>query len=167
VLPGRAELTPTADAAAARARAAGVEVAVVPTRSPVQGLAAIAVHDEGRRFGDDIIAMAEAAAATRWGEVFPATRDALTMAGPCKAGDVLGLVDGEVVLVGADLPGVAAGLLERMLSGGGELVTLVLAAAETALAERLDRQVARDHPGVEVAVHGVPHPDVPLLIGVE
>ena len=54
-----------------------------------------------------------------------------------------------------------------MLSGGGELVTLVLAAAEAALADRLERQVARDHPGVEVAVHGVPQPDVPLLIGVE
>ena len=167
VLPGRAELTPPADAAAARARAEGVEVAVVPTRSPVQGLAAVAVHDEGRRFGDDVIAMAEAAAATRWGEVFVAARDALTMAGPCKAGDVLGLVDGEVVVIGGQLPAVAAELLERMLSGGGELVTLVLAAAESALGDRLERQVARDHPGVEVSVHGVRQPDVPLLIGVE
>jgi len=167
VLPGRAELTGPADAAAARARDAGVEVAVVPTRSPVQGLAAVAVHDEARRFGDDVIAMAEAAAATRWGEVFAATREALTMAGPCKAGDVLGLVDGEVVIIGDELPPVAGELLERMLSGGGELVTLVLATAEATLADRLERQVARDHPGVEVAVHGVPRPDVPLLIGVE
>jgi dihydroxyacetone kinase-like predicted kinase len=127
----------------------------------------VAVHDEGRRVGDDVIAMAEAAAATRWGEVFLATRDALTMAGPCKAGDVLGLVDGEVVIVGGALPPVAGELLERMLSGGGELVTLVLAAAEAALAERLERQVARDHPRVEVSVHGVLSPDVPLLIGVE
>ena len=167
VLPGRAELTAPADAAAIRARAAGVEVAVVPTRSPVQGLAAVAVHDEARWFGDDVVAMAEAAAATRWGEVFAASRDALTMAGPCQAGDILGLVDDEVVLIGPELPPVAAELLERMLSGGGELVTLVLAAAEAALAERLERQVARDHPGVEVSVHGVSHPDVPLLIGVE
>jgi fatty acid kinase len=140
---------------------------VVPTRSPVQGLAAVAVHDEGRRFGDDVIAMAEAAAATRWGEVSLATRDALTMAGPCKAGDVLGLVDDEVVIVGSELPAVAGQLLERMLSGGGELVTLVLAAAEKTLTDRLERQIARDHPGVEVSVHGVPHPDVPILIGVE
>jgi fatty acid kinase len=167
VLPGRVELTATADAAAGRARAAGVEVAVVPTRSPVQGLAAVAVHDEGRRFGDDIIAMAEAAAATRWAEVFPATRDALTMAGPCRAGDVLGLVDGDVVVVGAVLGTVAAELLERMLSGGGELVTLVLGGGDAALGEELGRQVAHDHPGVEVTVHTVPHPDVPLLVGVE
>jgi dihydroxyacetone kinase-like predicted kinase len=127
----------------------------------------VAVHDEGRRFGDDVIAMAEAAAATRWGEVFLATRDALTMAGPCKAGDVLGLVDDEVVIVDGELHEVAGELLERMLSGGGELVTLVLAAADKTLADRLERQVARDHPGVEVSVHGVLHPDVPLLIGVE
>lgn len=167
VLPGRGELTATADAAARRARDAGVEVAVVPTRSPVQGLAAVAVHDEDRRFGDDIIAMAEAAAATRWAEVFPATRDALTMAGPCRAGDVLGLVDGDVVVVGAALGPVAAELLERMLSGGGELVTLVLGGTEAALGDALGRQIARDHPGVEVTVHTVPHPDVPLLVGVE
>jgi uncharacterized protein len=80
---------------------------------------------------------------------------------------VLGLVDDEVVIIGAELAPVAGELLERMLSGGGELVTLVLAAAEVALADRLERQVARDHPGVEVSVHGVPRPDVPLLIGVE
>ncbi|HST67896.1 MAG TPA: DAK2 domain-containing protein [Mycobacteriales bacterium] len=167
VLPGRGELTALADAAADRARAAGVEVAVVPTRSPVQGLAAVAVHDQGRRFGDDVIAMAEAAAATRWAEVFPAGRDALTMAGPCRAGDVLGLVDGDVVLIGAELAPVAAELLERMLSGGGELVTLVLGGAEAALGAALGRQVGHDHPGVEVTVHTVPHPDVPLLVGVE
>ena len=167
VLPGGAELTACADAAADRAREAGVEVAVVPIRSAVQGLAAVAVHDETRRFGDDVIAMAEAAAATRWAEAYPATRDALTMAGPCRAGDVLGLVDGDVVIVGRELPVVAAGLLDRMLSGGGELVTLVLGTGSRDLGVALERHVARDHPGVEVAVHAVAEPDVPLLIGVE
>jgi hypothetical protein len=167
VLPGRVELVAIADAAARRARAAGIEVAVVPTRSPVQGLAAVAVHDEGRRFGDDIIAMAEAAAATRWAEVFPAERDALTMAGPCQAGDILGLVDGEVVVIGSEQTAVAAEVLDRMLSGGGELVTLVLGAADAELGHALERRLVRDHPGVEVAVYPVARPDVPLLAGVE
>ena len=167
VLPGHGDLTACALAAADRARAAGVEVAVVPTRSPVQGLAAVAVHDEARRFGDDVIAMAEAAAATRWAEVSPAAADALTMAGPCRAGDLLGLVDGDVVVVGGPLPRVATELLDRMLSGGGELVTLVLGAADGPLGIGLERHVAHGHPGVEVAVHAVARPDVPLLIGVE
>jgi hypothetical protein len=65
------------------------------------------------------------------------------------------------------VPAVAAELLDRMLSGGGELVTLVLGAADPGLAGGLERRVGTGHPGVEVAVHAVAHPDVPLLIGVE
>jgi hypothetical protein len=168
VLPGCAEVTSVADAAAEQARTAGVEVAVVPIRAAVQGLAAVAVHDETRRFGDDVIAMAEAAAATRFAEVLVATRDALTMAGPCRSGDVLGLVDGDVAVIGSSPLDVARELLARMLSGGGELVTLVLGAgAGESMARELERQVADTHPGVEVSVHTVARPDVPILIGVE
>jgi uncharacterized protein len=169
VLPGCAEVSGVCDAAAGRARAAGIEVAVVPIRAAVQGLAAVAVHDEGRRFGDDVIAMAEAAAATRFAEVLVANRDGLTMAGPCRAGDVLGLVDGDVAVIGSSPQAVAGELLARMLNGGGELVTLVLGAGaeEERMARALERQVAATHPGVEVAVHTVARPDVPVLIGVE
>ena len=89
-----------------RARGAtptGMRVSVVPTRSPVQALAALAVRDPARRFDDDVIAMAEAAGACRYAEVCVAVRDALTMAGPCRPGDVLALVEGEVNLIGGDL----------------------------------------------------------------
>ena len=58
-----------AESAADEVRADGIQVTVVPTRSPVQGLAAVAVHDPQRRFDDDVVAMAEAAAATRYAEV--------------------------------------------------------------------------------------------------
>ncbi|HYT10925.1 MAG TPA: DAK2 domain-containing protein [Mycobacteriales bacterium] len=168
LLPGSAEVTALADVSANRARGAGIDVAVVPTRSPVQGLAAVAVHDEARRFADDVIAMAEAAAATRSAEVAVAARDALTMAGPCRAGDVLGLADGEVVLIGQSIRDVAGDLLHRMLSGGGELVTLVLGAdAEPDLAGVLEHRLAREHPGVEVTVYAGGQPDAPVLIGVE
>ena len=54
---------------------------VVPTRSPVQALAALAVRDADRRFDDDVIAMAEAAGACRYAEVCVASREALTVAG--------------------------------------------------------------------------------------
>ena len=82
--------TRSAAAAAEEARAAGIRVGVVPTRSPVQALAALAVRDAGRAFDDDVIAMAEAAGACRYAEVTVATREALTVAGRCQPGDVLG-----------------------------------------------------------------------------
>jgi dihydroxyacetone kinase-like predicted kinase len=167
VLPCTAAATGVADAAAELGRELGVDVAVVPTRSAQQGLAAVAVHDESRRFHDDVIAMAEAAAATRSAEVVIATRDALTMAGPCRAGDVLGLAEGDVALIGPTVVAVAGDLLHRMLSGGGELVTLLLGAdAPPGLGTELERRVAAEHPGVEVAVYAGGQP-VPVLIGIE
>lgn len=168
VLPNHASVTPVADAAAALARAGGQDVAVVPTKSPVQGLAAIAVADPSRRFPDVVIALAEAAAATRWAEISIAVREAMTSAGRCAAGDVLGLAEGDVVLIGADQVGVACDLLDRLLSAGGELVTLVLGAdAITGFTEAVRTHLRRTHPGVDVMDYRGDQPDQPVLIGVE
>lgn len=157
-----------ADAAAEEAEAAGVRVAVVPVCSPVQALAALAVRDPSRPFEDDVIAMAEAAGACRYAQVCHAPEDALTVAGRCRAGDVLGLVEDEVHLIGTDLVQVSRDLLDRLLGGGGELVTLVTGAdAPADLAERLRAHLARRWPFVEVQVHHGGQPRQPLLIGVE
>ncbi|MGN6609563.1 MAG: DAK2 domain-containing protein [Jatrophihabitans sp.] len=126
LLTNSAESEAVANAGAAIARRRGARVVVVPTGSAVQGLAAVAVHDPARRFDDDVVAMAEAAAATRSAEVLIADEDALTSVGPCRAGDVLGLIDGEVVQVGHSRLSVAFALLDRLLGIGVELVTIVV-----------------------------------------
>ena len=61
----------------------------------------------------------------RHGAVTIAARQAMTMAGPCEPGDVLGVIEGDFAVVGDDLSTVATEVLERLLGGGGELVTLV------------------------------------------
>jgi len=140
----------------------------VPTRSPVQVLAAMAVRDGGRRFEDDVIAMAEAAGACRYAEVTHASREALTVAGRCQAGDVLGLVEGEVNLIGTDLGDTCRDLLDRLLAGGGELVTLLIGAQAPAdLADLLSRHLAARWPFVEAQVYDGGQPHHPLLVGVE
>ncbi|WP_175562914.1 DAK2 domain-containing protein [Geodermatophilus nigrescens] len=165
LLPNDPALTPAASRAAERARELGRDVAVVPTRSPVQGLAAVAVADPGRRFGDDVIGMAEAAAATRWAEVAVAEQEALTSAGPCRPGDVLGSAEGDVVVIGADLAAVACDLLDRLLSAGGEMAT-VLVGPDPALGDAACAHLAAAHPTVEV-VRYESGAAVPLQIGVE
>ncbi|MGY1812128.1 DAK2 domain-containing protein [Blastococcus sp. SYSU D00820] len=166
VLPNDPALTPVASRAADRAREAGRDVAVVPTRSPVQGLAAIAVADPSRRFGDDVITMAEAAAATRWAEVVVADQEALTSAGRCAPGDVLGAAEGDVVVIGADLAATACDLLDRLLSAGGELATLVVG-PDAALGDAVCAHLASAHPTVEVTRYDGGAAGVPLQIGVE
>ena len=158
-----------AEAAASQAREQGIRVAVVPTKSPVQGLAAVAVHDETRRFEDDVIALAEAAAATRFAEVTIAAGDSITYAGRCSAGDVLGLIDGEVVEIGSDVGGMGISLVRRLVAAGGELVTVLSGAdpGAEAAAQAVRRYLRSEHPLVEVAVLAGGQPDFPLLIGVE
>ncbi|MGY1608560.1 DAK2 domain-containing protein [Geodermatophilus sp. SYSU D00700] len=165
VLPNDPALTRAASRAAERARELGREVAVVPTRSPVQGLAAVAVADPARRFGDDVIGMAEAAAATRWAEVTVAEQEALTSAGPCRPGDVLGAAEGDVVVVGRELAAVACDLLDRLLSAGGEMATL-LVGPDPALGDAACAHLAAAHPTVEV-VRYEGGAAIPLQIGVE
>lgn len=154
--------------AAVLAREAGQEVVVVPTASPVQALAAIAVHDSGRRVADDIVAMTEAAAATRRGELVWSTQVALTWAGRCRPGDSLVLIDGEVVLIEHSVQAAACALVDRMLSTGGELVTILLGAqAPPDLGELVAGHLRSGYPEVEAVVYQGDQPDNVLLAGVE
>jgi hypothetical protein len=168
VLPNDPDVLAVAQAAAEQARVSGIDVGVVPTRSPVQAMAAIAVRDHNRHFHDDMIAMAEAAGACRYAEVTIATKPALTVAGRCEPGDVLGLVEGDVNVIGRDLRETCMTLLDRMLGGGGELVTLVLGAdAPDGLGEALAAHLAQAWPFVEVRTYDGGQPHHPLLVGVE
>lgn len=170
LLPNDVDLHDAASRAADAMRAAVPElrVAVVPTRAAVQGIAALAVHDPERRFDDDVVAMTAAAGATRYGEVTVADRPFWTMAGVCAAGDVLGLVEDDVVVIGRDIAETAAGVLERMLAAGGEMVTLIVGEhAPQGLTERLAEQVRGGHLAVDTVVYeGRQHSPL-LLIGVE
>ncbi|MEV7736264.1 DAK2 domain-containing protein [Streptomyces sp. NPDC088921] len=168
LLPNDADLRHTAAAAAEQARAEGIRVALIPTRSAVQGIAALAVHEPERRFDEDVVQMTSAAGATRYAEVAVAERQSWTMAGICQAGDVLGLIDGDVAVIGSDVTGTAETVLDRMLSAGGELVTLVLGdEAPEAVADHLETRVRESYLAVDTVVYRGGRQGAVLLIGVE
>ncbi|MFF7012506.1 DAK2 domain-containing protein [Streptomyces fimicarius] len=168
LLPNDAALRHTAAAAAEQARTEGVRVALVPTRAAVQGIAALAVHEPDRGFDEDVVAMTAAAGATRYAELAVAERQSWTMAGVCQAGDILGLIDGDVAVIGADVPATARTVLDRMLAAGGELVTLVLGEdVPDSLADALEEHVREGHLAVDTVVYRGGHQRAPLLIGVE
>lgn len=168
LLPNDADLRHTAAAAAEQARAEGVRVALIPTRSAVQGIAALAVHEPERRFDEDVVAMTSAAGATRYAEVAVAERQSWTMAGICQAGDVLGLIDGDVAVIGSDITGTAETVLDRMLAAGGEMVTLVLGDdAPDAISSHLENRVRESYLAVDTVVYRGGRQGALLLIGVE
>ncbi|MCX4588987.1 DAK2 domain-containing protein [Streptomyces sp. NBC_01549] len=168
LLPNDADLRHTAAAAAEQARTEGVRVALIPTRSAVQGIAALAVHESERRFDEDVVAMTSAAGATRYAEVAVAERQSWTMAGICQAGDVLGLIDGDVAVIGSDITATAETVLDRMLAAGGEMVTLVLGdEAPESITAHLEVRVRESYLAVDTVVYRGGRQGALLLIGVE
>lgn len=168
VLPNDTDTLAVARAAADAARRQGLRVTVVPTRAQVQGLAAAAVHDALAGLEQDVALMSAAAGSTRHGAVTIAAREAITMAGRCVPGDVLGVIDGDFALIGDDVARVAVQVTERLLGGGGELVTLVLGErCPSGLAATVRAAVRAAHSEVEVHVVDGGQPRYPVLVGVE
>ena len=168
VLPNDPDSVRVAEIAARTVEESGqARVAVIPSVAQVQGLAAIAVHEPGRSFDQDVLHMTATARHARHGAVTIAARRAITMAGPCEPGDVLGVIEGDFVLVGDDLYAVATDIIDRLLGGGGEMVTLVTGAEGADLAERCESYVERAHPIVDVVVYEGGQERYPLLVAVE
>jgi DAK2 domain fusion protein YloV len=149
----------------------GIDVVPIPTGSMVQGLAALAVHETGRQAVDDGYTMARAAGTARHGSVRVATESALTWAGNCQPGDGLGIAGDEVVIVAADTPGAAIGLLDLLLASGGDLVTVLFGAGigadAASVRDILQEHVHDHHPGTELVTYRTGHRGDALLIGVE
>ena len=170
LLPNDDDHRAAAEAAAVELRERGVQVAVLPTHADVQGLAAMAVRDVERTFTEDVVAMSAAAAATRFGGLAKAEREAMTSAGICRAGEILGLVEGDIVVLGDAAEVVACAVADRMLAAGGELVTLVCGEdpfSGRPLAEAVRRHLHQTRLDVEVVVYDGGQSHYPLLIGVE
>lgn len=170
VVPGSPALAAVAERLCGHPRLAGHDVVVIPCASPVQVLAALAVHDPGRRAGPDAVAMAEAAAATRRGDLLVAEEESITWVGRAQAGEAVGLVDDEVVLIesGDRIPEAATALLERMLAVGGELVTVLTGSdAPEGITDVIAEWLRAEHPEVELVCYFGGQTDTLLVIGVE
>jgi fatty acid kinase len=168
VLPNDPDTRRSAEIAARTAEESGeVTVAVIATEAQVQGLAALAVHEPGRTFEHDVLEMTATARHARHGAITVAARRAITSGGPCEPGDILGVVNGDFVAVGKDLDAVATDIVERLIGGGGDLVTIVKGREAGDLAERCAEYVERRHPLVDVVVYDGGQERYPLLMSVE
>ncbi|MFZ1288354.1 MAG: DAK2 domain-containing protein [Candidatus Phosphoribacter sp.] len=168
VLPNDGDTELAAQAAARVATDASIQVRVVRSRTAVQGVAALAVFDDQVRLDDNAEAMTEAAAATRHGAVTIARKQALTSAGICHVGDVLGVFMGDFTIIGSDLYEVAGQVVERLLGEDSELLTVISgdgAPADLASAVVAAARIRRRD--LEVTVINGLQPLYPLLLGVE
>jgi dihydroxyacetone kinase-like predicted kinase len=163
VLPNSKNVIMAAEQAAASATK---ETRVVPTRTVQGGLGALVAFDPARPAAANEAEMAEAAAAVRAGAVARASRTATLGTVSVEEGQFLGLVDGEPVTAGPMLEPVARDVVERLLDGAADVLTVLLG-EDADGAEELVEAVRTAHPGLEVEVHTGGQPHYPLLFSAE
>lgn len=166
LMPNDRDTRLAADAAAQAAGQEGQHVHVIGSTTAVQGLAALAVFDPGLPVHQNVLAMTHAAAATQHGGVTVAVKSGLTSGGACEVGDVLGVVGGDITIVGSDMDEVAGQVLDALTGAGAELVTMVVGEdVPDGLVDRLTERVTAERVEVETIDGGQPH--YPLLFGAE
>ena len=78
------------------------------------------------------------------------------------------MVDGDILQIGSDETEVAIRTLEKMLSAGAELATIVRGIDATdSVVTAIEAHLAEQHPGVELTVYEGGQPLWPLIFGVE
>ncbi len=147
---------------------AAKEVAVVPSRTVPQGIAALLAYVPTATLEENAAAMEEAAAAVHTGEVTVAVRDAQLDGLAVRAGEVLGLLDGRAVASGSDREAVTLELIEQMRAAGGEILTIYFGSdSGEAEAQSLAQHAGRRWPDLELEVVDGGQPYYPYILSLE
>jgi DAK2 domain fusion protein YloV len=143
-------------------------VAVVPTAAVVEALGALVAYDPDAPLDDNQVAMAEAAARVRAGEVTQAVRDSVAECGPIANGDWIAITRDGIHVAVKSAVDAAVALVDVLVDDDAELVTVIVGEdADADDTARLAEHLAEAHPDVEVEVHRGDQPLYPYLIGVE
>lgn len=144
-------------------------VEVVPTRSMLQGLAAMVAYRPNAPSLDSLVDdMAAAAGAIDFGEITQASRDATVDGWRVRRGDWLGTADGSVVVVDPDRFTALRGLVAALLPADPQTITLHLGeGASPADVKGLEAWLAETHPQVTVESSEGGQAHAPYLLAVE
>ena len=168
VLPGNGNIRMAAEAAASACDSA--EVAVVPTKTVLQGFSAMFAMDPEASLEDNVRAMTEAIASVRGGEVTRAVRDSQAADGtPIHDGDVMGIQDGSIEVVGHDVAQVTVELIDRMQAQqeGDSLTILAGSDMDDESFEALVARIEEAQPDLEVDPHRGEQPLYPVIFSIE
>ena len=165
ILPNNKNIVPVAEQIDAQS---SKDVAVVPTRSIVGGMAALVSYDPEAELKLNVDAMLASIDHLVQGEVTCAVRATNADGFEISEGDWLGMAQGKIVAVEADAIAAAAGVAKALVTDEHEIMTVVVGEdSNESEAATLVAQVELAHPELEVEVHTGGQPLYPFIIGVE
>lgn len=163
VLPNNSNVVLTAELAAGLSTKT---VELVPSTSVQAGLAAMMRYVATNSLGENVATMLDALDSVSTGEVTVASRNAELDGIEIREGEYLGLVDDVAVACDPDLETVAHEVVERVLEGDRELLSILAGEGAPAL-DGLVASLQEKHPDVIVDVHDGGQPHYPLLVVAE
>lgn len=150
------------------ARISPHEVSVVPSRNLPQGIAALLAFDPDARLEVNRQRMQRAMAEVHAIEVTQAVRDSQYPGGSIAKGNVIAVLDGELVAAGDDLPEVVLTALAKLPVESLEVVTLYRGASvQVGDSERLEARIRERFPNLEVERHDGGQSLYPYIISAE
>ena len=168
ILPNNGNIRMAAEAAATACE--NKQVAVVPTKTVPQAFSALFAVLPDSSFEDAVAAMTEAAAEVRDGEVTTAVRDSAASDGtPIHAGDVMGIIDDSIDIVGSDVKQVTLDCINRMQADEeGDSLTILAGSDmdDEAFQDLLDA-IEEAQPDLEIDAHRGEQPLYPIIFSIE
>jgi dihydroxyacetone kinase-like predicted kinase len=144
------------------------KAAVIHTVSVPQSFSAMFAFDAAASMAENTKAMATAIAQVAYGEVTTAVKDAKTANGKrIAAGDVIGLVGGDIKVVGSNVTDVALGVVKRIANDADVLTMLAGEQLSQGEYEAIQRRIEADHPDLEIDAQRGGQPLYPLVMAAE
>ncbi len=168
VLPDNGNIRMAAEAAAGAFTAS--KVVVVPTKTVPQAFAAMFVADGEGDLQSNVDEMTDAISQVRDGEVTTAVRDSAAADGtPIHAGDVMGIQDGSIEVVGSDVEDVTLKVINRMQDEeeGDTLTILAGSDLDDDAFKHLIDAIEAAQPDLEVDSHRGEQPLYPVVFSIE
>lgn len=155
---------------AAQSAADVVEIpaAVIETRTVPQGLTSLLAFDPTQSIEDNASAMSSVLTDVVSGSVTLAVRDTSIDGLEIHENDVLGMVDGKILVSTPNMEEALLSTFEKMLDDDSEIVTIFVGEdGQEELAEKIAAQLEEKYEDIEVEIHQGDQPVYPYLMSVE
>jgi len=141
---------------------------VIPTKTIPQGMAALIAYNPDNDAETNINAMTRAMQQVKSGQVTYAVRDSRINDIEIREGNIMGITESRIAVVGDSITDVTSRLLDEMLKDGGEIVTILTGSdAAEEDSERIQAYLEEHHPDVEVEMLSGGQPLYYYIISVE
>jgi len=143
-------------------------VTVIPTRTITEGISAVLTYNPDAGIEENASNMEQSIAMSKSGEITQAVRDAKLHVGKIKKGAYIGLSNGDIRVVSANIIDAALDLIRDMMEGHEEVITFYTGKdADSNTTKQLTEKISQLFPRVDIEVHKGGQPLYPYIFSIE